>query len=73
VGGIYKIIAKILANKLKMVLEKIISTSLISFIRIRQIINLVLSANECFDSKIRSGEPGVLCKMELEKTYDHVN
>jgi hypothetical protein len=73
VGGIYKIIAKILANKLKMVLEKIISTSLISFIRIRQIINLVLSANECFNSKIRCGEPGVLCKMELEKIYDHVN
>jgi hypothetical protein len=24
-------------------------------------------------SKKRSGEPGVICKMDLEKAYDHVN
>jgi hypothetical protein len=36
-SGIYKIIAKILANRLKMVLEKIISKSHKAFIRGRQI------------------------------------
>jgi len=38
VGGIYKIIAKILANRLKMVLEKIVSKLQNAFIRGRQIL-----------------------------------
>jgi hypothetical protein len=67
VGGIYKIIVKILANKLKIVLEKIISKSQSAFIRGRQILDPVRVGNECLDSRLRSSEPGVICKMDLEK------
>jgi hypothetical protein len=53
------------------VLGKAISNSLV--ISGRQILNSILIANECLDSRIRSGEPKVLCKLDLEQTYDHVN
>jgi hypothetical protein len=33
----------------------------------------VLVANEDLDFQIRSGEPRLLSKLDLEKAYDHVN
>jgi hypothetical protein len=73
VGGLYKIIAKVLANRLKGVLEKIISKTQSAFIKGRQILNPILIANESLDSRLRLEEPGILCKMDVEKAYDHVN
>jgi hypothetical protein len=69
VSGVYKIIFKVLADKLKSVLRKIISNSHNAFIDGRQILDLVLIVDECFYSQIRSGE-SVLCKLDLENGYD---
>jgi hypothetical protein len=44
-----------------------------AFIKGRQIFDPILFANECLDSRLRLREPSVICKMDLEKAYDHVN
>ena len=47
VGSVYKILAKVLANHMRMVLDKLISETQNSFVGGRQILDSILIANEC--------------------------
>ena len=39
----------------------------------RQILDAVLIANEAVDSILGKKESGLLCKLDIEKAYDHIN
>ena len=73
VGGLYKILAKVLANRLKKVVSKVVSSSQNAFVEGRQILDAALIANEAIDSMLKGDVAGVLCKLDLEKAYDHIN
>ena len=73
VGGLYKILAKVLANRIKRVFDKVISKSQNAFVKDGQILDAVLIANELVDSTLRRKKQGMVCKLDIEKAYDSIS
>ena len=72
-GSLYKILAKVLANRLRRVMDKVISPSQNAFVEGRQILDAALITNEAMDSMLRRNDDEVVCKLDIEKAYDHLN
>ena len=60
----HKLQAKVLANRLKITVGKVVSNNQNVFIRSRQILDATLIANEAIDSRMRS-----TCKSSLQIAY----
>ncbi|RVW86191.1 hypothetical protein CK203_046066 [Vitis vinifera] len=65
-------LTKVLSGRLRGVLQETIHSTQGAFVQGRQILDAVLIANEIVDEKRRSGEEGVVFKIDFEKAYDHV-
>ena len=72
-GSLYKWLTKVLANRLKKVVENVVSKAQGAFVKGRQILDAMLIANEVIDSILKNNENGILCKLDIEKTYDNVD
>ena len=64
VDSVYKLLSKVLANKLRAVLDNLISETQNLFGG-RQILDSVLIANECLESRLKSRLPSVVCKLDI--------
>ena len=72
-GGLYKLLAKVLANRLKKVIGKVVSSAQNAFVMGRQILDASLIANEVIDLWQKRKEKGLICKLDIEKAYDSIN
>ena len=50
---------------------KLVNKARHAFVEGRQILDISLIANEVIDSLMRKKERGILCKLDIEKAYDH--
>ena len=67
VGGMYMIISKVLANHLRRVAHSPISDSQNAFVKGRQILDSVLIASECIDSRMKTRCRGLFASWMLRK------
>ena len=72
-GSLYKLLAKVLANRPKRVMGKLVNKAQNAFVGGRQILDGPLIANEIIDSMLKKKEKWVLCKLDIEKAYGHIN
>lgn len=73
VGSLYKILAKLLSNRLRGVIGSVVSESQSAFVKNRQILDGILIANEVVDEACKSKKELMLFKVDFEKAYDSVD
>jgi len=73
IGCVYKIVAKLLANRLKKVMLDIIDERQSAFISGRQLLHSVLIVNEAVEEAKRCYKPCLVFKVDYERAYDLVS
>ena len=72
-GGLYKVFAKTLSNKLKNFLPQFIHPSQYGFIAGKNILHNVLNVQMAANYARHTHKEMIMVQLDLEKAYDHVN
>lgn len=73
IGCLYKLTVKVLTRRLSRVLGEIIGESQHAFMEGRQLLDTVMATNEVVDDLVASKNEGLICKLSMEKAYNHVS
>ncbi|GKV46285.1 hypothetical protein SLEP1_g53277 [Rubroshorea leprosula] len=73
VGCVYKLLAKVLANRLRVVMSESISDTQSAFLGGRQLVDSVLVLNEVVDEVKQRTQQAFIFKADFEKAYDCVD
>ena len=73
VGCMYKILSKVLATRLRLVIGRVISETQTTFVKDRQILDGIRIANEVVNEAHKMEKELMLFKVDFEKAYDSVD
>jgi hypothetical protein len=72
-GCLYKIIAKVLTARLARVMDRLVASTQLAFLKGRQLVDGVVVVNEVVDLVKRTGRSCIIFKVDFEKAYDSVD
>eukprot|EP00253_Pinus_taeda_P027310 PITA_27310 len=70
---VYKIISKVVANRLKPLLPSLVSGEQFGYVEGRQILNNIIQAHEVVHSLTSKRQAGMIMQLDIAKAYDKVN
>lgn len=70
---VYKIISKVIANRLKPLLPALISEEQTGYVEGRQILNNIIQAHEVVHSLKSNKQVGMIIQLDLTKAYDKLS
>lgn len=73
IGRVYKVIAKLLAKRLKGILHKVIDEDKSAFLGCRNMLDSVIVANEVTHEARRKKKATLIFKVDFEKAYDSID
>jgi hypothetical protein len=69
----YKIITKIIANRIRPLLSRALAEEQLGFLKGRQILDAIGTAQECLHSIKTKNIPAILLKLDLKQAFDCIN
>jgi hypothetical protein len=69
----YKIIAKLIANRIRPILSRSLSSEKLGFLKGRQILDAIGTAHECLHNIKTKKLKALILKLDLKKAYDCIN
>eukprot|EP00253_Pinus_taeda_P013571 PITA_13571 len=70
---VYKIISKVVANRLKPLLPTLVSMEQFGYVEGRQILNNIIQAHEVVHSLTSNRKAGMIMQLDIAKAYDKLN